>query len=72
MSKRWQVLRTEAEVITAMAAGLNVDFGSLGAGRMGIRGDMTEERVRQIWSFGHEFRVETDDALTGETPAGEQ
>ncbi len=62
MSNRWEVLTTEAEVIAAMAAGRRVDFGSLGAGRMGISGEMTEERVRQIWSFGHEFRALTEDS----------
>lgn len=61
MGMRWEVLKTEAEVCAAMAAGRNVDYGSLGAGRMGIRGPMTEQHVRDIWACGHEFRVETDD-----------
>lgn len=61
MAKHWKILTTEADVIAAMQAGRDVDFGSLGAGRMGISGDMDEDRVRRIWSYGHEFRVLTEE-----------
>lgn len=63
MSEHWEVLKTEDEIISAIDAGEEVDFGSPRVGRIRIRGSIDREYVHswRLWNFGFEFRVLTKD-----------